>query len=156
MRMRILCIGESKALYLKEGEADFVGRLKHYTPFTLEMIRAVRHSKSESGDQIQKEESELLLKKIESDSTVVALDPNGKSFTSESFAAKISAWQNQGKREILFIIGGPLGLHPSLLSRADLILSLSKMTFTHDMARLILLEQLYRAYTILKGEKYHK
>ena len=156
MRIRMLCIGESKVLYLREGEEDFLNRLKHYTDLQIGLVRPVRHAKSKSDEQILKEEADLILEKTGQSGFVVALDSRGKMFTSEQFASRILDWQNQGMREIIFVIGGPLGLHANVLNRADLVLSISKMTFTHDMIRLILLEQIYRAYTILKGEKYHK
>jgi len=156
MRIRIVCIGESKLSYLKAGEQDFVGRLKHYTSVEVKQIRPIKHVKSKPQDQILQEEASLILNKLQGSSLNVALDSQGRMFTSEQLARQISNWQNQGKRDVVFIIGGPLGLHKNLLERADLMLSISRMTFTHDMIRLILLEQIYRAYTILKGEKYHK
>ncbi|NQT27938.1 23S rRNA (pseudouridine(1915)-N(3))-methyltransferase RlmH [candidate division KSB1 bacterium] len=156
MHISVLCIGESKASYLKEGEKDYMNRLKHYTQIRIEQIRPVRHNKSKSEAQILKDESDLLRQKITVSSFIVTLDSKGKEFSSEMFAEKISNWQVQGKREILFVIGGPLGLHSTILKQADLIMSLSRMTFTHDMVRLVLLEQIYRAHTILRGEKYHK
>lgn len=156
MRIQILCIGESKAFYLKEGEQDYINRLTHYIPLRLNRIQPVKHMRSKSADQIRKEESDALLKKIRPDAYVVALDAAGKALSSEAFANQLSVWQNQGRKEIVFVIGGPLGIHASLLNHADRILSLSRMTFTHDMVRLILLEQIYRAFTILRGEQYHK
>jgi 23S rRNA (pseudouridine1915-N3)-methyltransferase len=102
------------------------------------------------------EEGKQLLSKIEKKAFVVALDPTGSALTSEQLAEKIELWENQAYPIIIFLIGGPTGLSNEVQERADFILSLSQMTFTHEMARFILLEQLYRAFSIKAGSKYHK
>lgn len=156
MRIRILCIGESKAPYLKEGEKDYLSRLGHYAQVGIERLRPIKHCKSKPEGQILQEEAALVLKKIGTSGFVAALDRAGEFLTSIQFSKMISDWQIRSEREVVFVIGGPVGLHDSVLDRANLILSLSAMTLTHDMVRLVLLEQIYRAYTILRGEKYHK
>jgi len=109
-----------------------------------------------SNGVLKQKEAALLLAKLVPGSTLVALDAKGVQYTSTEFSQLINRWEGMGVRHVSFVIGGPLGLDESLLKRADHRVSLSKMTFTHDMVRLFLLEQLYRAYTIKAGEKYHK
>jgi len=142
--------------YFLEGEADYLKRLKHYSRVEIQWVRSEKIVGSRSTDEILSVEGERLMNKIPPDSTLVALDRRGKGLTSEGLASMILKWQNRSIKEVVFLIGGPLGLSNTLLSRADVVLSLSKMTFTHEMVRLILLEQLYRSFTILRGEKYHK
>ena len=156
MIIRILGVGDTKLSYLKEGESDFLSRIAHYTMVKSEWLKSPKIGKNETADQIRKKEAEILMSRCTDASFVVALDVAGKQQTSEDFAKTISDWMSRSIREAAFIIGGPFGLDASILRRANQVLSLSRMTFTHDMTRLILLEQIYRALTILKGEKYHK
>lgn len=154
MQISILGIGETKSQYLKEGEKDFLKRLKHYCPVNTQWIRG-NTKRSSSGVQLT-EEAKLLETKLNGDEYLVILDVRGEQMSSETFSKRLERWRIESRRKVCFIIGGPNGIAPALLKKADLVISLSKMTFTHDMVRLILLEQLYRAFTILKGEKYHK
>lgn len=101
-------------------------------------------------------EGMLMLQAVPQGALIVALDAKGKQFTSEGFARKLADWEMQGVKQVCYLIGGPDGQSDQVLQNADLLLSLSQMTFTHDMARMLLVEQLYRAYTINAGEKYHK
>ncbi|MEN8190220.1 MAG: 23S rRNA (pseudouridine(1915)-N(3))-methyltransferase RlmH [Thermodesulfobacteriota bacterium] len=155
MKLELLFLGKTKAPYLQEGIDDFAGRLRHYCNLALTILK-VKKKKGGSGEQEKKEEGRLLLDNVDPGTVKVVLDAGGRSLSSEGLAEQISRWQNQGVKQVSFLIGGPLGLSDEVISRADLLLSLSRMTLTHDMARLILMEQLYRAYTIKAGEKYHK
>ncbi|MDA8164860.1 MAG: 23S rRNA (pseudouridine(1915)-N(3))-methyltransferase RlmH, partial [Desulfobacteraceae bacterium] len=113
-------------------------------------------SPQEAEEKIREEEGKLLLAKMSQPSFMVALDPGGRQVSSEDLAGMVGSWQETGHRCVSFLIGGPVGLDPKLVARADLSLSLSRMTFTHDMARLLLVEQLYRVFTIRAGTGYHK
>ncbi len=154
MKYEILFLGKTKETFLAEGIAEYLKRLKHYTRVE---IKTIKSKKMQGPDDIVKEkEGNILLNNIASSSYIVALDSQGKKYTSTGFASMISSWEQSGFKQIVFIIGGPLGLSQEILSKANIKMSLSEMTFTHDMVRLFLLEQLYRAYTIKAGEKYHK
>jgi len=155
MHLKILAVGENKVGYLVQGEADYLHRMKRYCRIEMQWVPGEKIGKKGSKE-VTRIEGEKLLKLVSSPRTAVVLDRRGEMLSSEALAKKIAEWQNEGKREIVFIIGGTLGLSDAVLDRADFVLSLSKMTFTHEMVRLILLEQLYRSYTILRGEKYHK
>jgi 23S rRNA (pseudouridine1915-N3)-methyltransferase len=157
MYIHILCIGETKARYLQEGQQDYLRRISHYCKIDMTLVREGKISKSLSTQELLSNEWTNLLKKIPERYLLVLLDQKrGKMIGSEELAEKFQSYQSNGIGEVVFVIGGPLGLHDDAFKRADEILSLSKMTFTHDMTRLILLEQIYRAFTILRGEKYHK
>lgn len=156
MRLSILGVGAYKSDFLSEGESGFVKRLKRYCQIKVQWVDSRRVSGKRSAGEILSLEGKQLLDRIPEESIVVALDRQGEMLSSEEFSRKIGGWQNQSVKEVIFVIGGPLGLDKSVLEKADLILSFSKMTFTHEMVRLLLFEQLYRAFTILKGEKYHK
>lgn len=151
MKHELLLLGRAKAKFIEEGISDYVKRLNHYTQFSVNLLKG---KKNKANDP--QTEGALLLANVPSGWQIVALDPLGRQFTSEEFADRISTWEGQSVKGVSYLIGGPLGLSDEVRNRADLLLSLSKMTFTHDMARLLLVEQLYRAYTIKNGEKYHK
>lgn len=154
MKFEVLLLGKTKDSFLAHGIDEYCKRLKHYTNITLKTLKA---KKIQGSDKIIKEkEGELLLANIPQSAFIVTLDQTGRQFSSEEFSREIIKWENSGVKNVSLVIGGPLGLSPQLLRKANLIMSLSKMTFTHDMARLLLLEQIYRAYTIKAGEKYHK
>lgn len=154
--MNIDCIflGPTSEGYLEKGICDFQKRLERYSPVR---VKVVKERKGRLADQVRIDaEGRDLLDQVENKSLIIALDRTGKQFDSEAFASLFQQWQDQNRRAASFIVGGALGLSKEVLSTADLVLSLSKMTFTHEMARLILLEQIYRAFTILAGTKYHK
>lgn len=154
MKYEILFLGKTKDSFLTEGVCEFLKRLKHYTKIAITTIKA----KNIQGPEnlVKKKEGELLLKNIVTSTYLVALDAKGKQFSSTGFSSIINQWEQSGIKSVTFVIGGPLGLSQEVLDKADLQISLSRMTFTHDMVRLFLLEQIYRAYTIKAGEKYHK
>ena len=150
MKIKIICIGKTKRGFLAQGIDEYLLRLKHYT--TLEWIEIQSCVKSKSSSY---EEGKKIRTHIHASAIMVALTEKGKEYTSANFAGWLESEMIKGRREIDFVIGGDQGLAPSLISDAQICLSLSRMTFTHQMTRLILLEQLYRAFTIIRGEPYH-
>lgn len=153
MKHQILLLGKIKDSYIEEGVLEFSKRLKHYANFELKYLK----TKGRKGSQLSTEaEGKILLENVPQGALIVALDIKGKMLSSEQLAQQIMNWENTNTKNICYLIGGPLGLSSEVLDKAHLKLSFSKMTFTHDMVRLLLIEQLYRAYTIKAGEKYHK
>lgn len=155
MKLEFLFLGKTKDNYLEEGITQYCKRLKHYSPLSIKTLKP-RVKKNWSPLQCMEYEAKLLLDNTPKGAIIVALDSRGKQYTSEGMAELIGRWQARGGRQVEFLIGGAYGLHREVLAQADDVISLSKMTFTHDMVRLFLLEQIYRAFTIQKGEKYHK
>jgi len=133
----------------------YMQRLAHYSPVTLEYVKAEKIA-GQPDALIMQNEAERLLKKTAPQDFIIALDKNGVGYTSEEFARFFEQKMLHGSKAIAFLIGGPLGLAPEALKKADMQLSLSAMTFAHELALTLLLEQLYRAFTIIRGEKYHK
>lgn len=156
MRFDFLFLGKTKESYLAAGIDDFASRLRHYTQVEIRYLREKGKRPSEDGLQFKEAEGKLFLEHITRPSLVVALDASGRQVTSENLAELLQRWEEQGHRRLTFLIGGHLGFAPRVHQEADLVLALSKMTFTHEMARLILLEQLYRACSIRAGSGYHK
>ena len=155
MRFEFLFLGKTKEAYLAAGIADYAKRLARYIATDIKILKEKKIKKGESENVLLEKNSEILLQNAQG-SYLVCLDRTGTQMDSLELAAQVERWEMQGQKKITFIIGGPLGLSPAILKKADLILSFSPMTFTHEMTRLILLEQLYRAFTIKAGEKYHK
>ena len=155
MKLLIPLLGKTRESYLDAGIRDYAGRLSRFAPVELPVLRE-RHNRRGSDDAIKLAEAGQLLEQAQGASVRVALDPQGSAPDSEELAALLTKWEEQGAATVCFLIGGHLGLHPSVLEQATLRLSLSRLTFTHEMTRLILLEQLYRAWTIKAGHKYHK
>lgn len=155
MKITFLASGKPGEDYLKEGIAVFEKRLKHYIPFFYHNTVLPRPLKSSSPADQCSQEADMLLKFLRPDDHVVLLDDKGVSYTSVEFAGYLQRLMNAGIRHCVFISGGPFGFDPRLYARAEDTMSLSRMTFTHQMVRLIFTEQLYRAMTILRNEKYH-
>lgn len=155
MRFELLFLGKTKERYLAAGIEEYAKRLAHYVPTDIITVKEKKCKKGVSENLLIAKESESLLQSVQG-SHLVCLDRTGIQMDSRELAACLQRWEMQGQKKISFIIGGPLGLSPAILKKADLVLSLSPMTFTHEMARMLLLEQLYRACTIKAGEKYHK
>lgn len=147
----LLTVGKLKESYWHEACEEYLKRLSPYLKIKVIEIPEIPFGKNIDSQKIKKEEAEKILKYIKEDSYVVALTYEGKKFSSEEFAKKLESWQQQN---LIFIIGGPLGLHESLKNKANENLSLSPLTFTHQMARVILLEQIYRSVMMSKN-KYH-
>jgi len=155
LRFEFLFLGKTKEPYLAAGIADYGKRLARYHPVDIKILKEKKGRKGESGPVLIQREGETLLQNCQG-SFVVCLDRTGRLLDSLELADLVHGWEMQSCKRISFIIGGPLGVSPVVLARADLVLSLSPLTFTHEMSRLLLLEQLYRACTIGAGEKYHK
>jgi 23S rRNA (pseudouridine1915-N3)-methyltransferase len=155
MRIGLLFLGKTKNSYLAAGIDDFCGRLKRYAEVDVRILKEVKPA-SKPDLQVKQEEGALLLSHLGPKSFLVALDPGGEQLSSEKLAVCLEGWQDRGINHLTIVLGGALGLSAKVLEQADLILSLSKMTFTHEMARLLIVEQLYRAFNILSGSGYHK
>ena len=155
MKILLLVIGKTDDEYLITGIKKYVGRLGHYVSFEMKEIPDIRNRKTLSEEQQKKSESFLLLSQFQSGDYVVLLDENGKQFTSVGFSENIEKLMASGNKRIVFVIGGPYGFSQEVYAKANAKMSLSPMTFSHQMVRLIFVEQLYRAFTILKGEPYH-
>lgn len=155
MKITLLVIGKTDEPYLETGIAKYVGRLEHYVPFELKVIPDIKNRKTLSEAQQKKLEGELLLAQFQPGDSIVLLDENGKTFSSRNFSKWIENQMNTGCKRLVFVIGGPYGFSQEVYERANSKISLSEMTFSHQMVRLIFVEQLYRAFTILKGEAYH-
>lgn len=134
---------------------DYVNRLKFYISFTLEVIPDIKNAKNLSEDNQKKLEGDEILKRINPGDELILLDENGKSFTSEGFSELLQKKMNSGLKNLIFVIGGPYGFSDAVYARATSKISLSKMTFSHQMIRLFFVEQIYRAFTILRNEPYH-
>jgi 23S rRNA (pseudouridine1915-N3)-methyltransferase len=154
MKIECVFVGKTSDRYLDDGIIDFSKRLERYAQVSKKIVKDLKSKATDA--EITKIEGQAIVKAVSEDAYWVVLDPQGKNLSSEELAQQISQWQLQNRRIVSFIVGGSNGVSSEVLQRADFKLSLSKMTFTHDMTRLILLEQLYRAYSILAGSKYHK
>lgn len=153
MHIKILAIGKTKRGFILDGLNEYLGRLKHYSKLEWIEISDVKNSKLGIED-LKNAEADLFLSKLSPSDKLILLDENGKQYTSEDFASYINKMQI-ASNNLVFCIGGAFGFSPSMYERADGKLSLSNMTFSHQMVRMLFAEQLYRAFTILKGEKYH-
>lgn len=154
MKTILILVGKTQSKIFKVGIDDYVSRIEHYMPFSITIIPELKNTKSLSEDQQKQKEGELILKEIQPSDTVVLLDEHGADFRSVEYANWLKQKQNTARR-LIFIIGGPYGFSPDVYARANEKISLSRMTFSHQMVRLIFTEQLYRACTIIKGEPYH-
>ncbi len=156
MNIKIIALGKLKEKFLKDGVEEFKKRLIPYATFDIIEIQPVEIKDEHLIGKALDEEADKILSYIKSGSYVITLEIDGKMLSSENFAEKISEITNSGISEIIFVIGSSYGLSPKISKRANFKLSLSKMTFLHQFARLILVEQIYRAFKIIKGETYHK
>lgn len=154
MKIELWVIGKTAFKYLDEGISVYEKRLKHYTSFDLVVIPDIKNPPL-SIEALKTKEGELILNKLTKDDFFILLDENGKQNTSIDFSKFIEQQQMNATKRIVFQIGGAYGFSDAVYARANQKLSLSKMTFSHQMIRLFFVEQLYRAFTILKGEKYH-
>ncbi len=155
MKISLVLIGKTDDTYIKEGFDKFQNRLKHYIKFETIVIPDIKKAKNLSELQQKQKEGELILSKVQTGDFLVLLDEKGKDFTSVQFSEYIQKKMLAATKHLIFVIGGPYGFHESVYQRANQKIALSKMTFSHQMVRLIFIEQLYRAFTILKGEPYH-
>ncbi len=155
MKFIFLFLGKTKERYLDSAVSDFAGRLERYVDVEIVILKE-RYSRNDPEDVIRRIGGEILLAACRDNGLKVALDLSGRHFDSPGLAAVLSEWQERGLRTVYFMIGGHLGLPDTVVRRADLVWCLSRLTFTHEMTRMILLEQLYRACTINAGGRYHK
>lgn len=155
MKLKLLCVGKTNVSFLHEGEKEYQARLTHYCNFERVDIPELKNVKSFSVDQIKNKEGLLILSKLQTTDYLILLDEKGESYSSALFASSLEKKMLQGKNSLVFVIGGAYGFSSSVYDRANELISLSKMTFSHQMVRMIFLEQLYRSFTIMKGEKYH-
>ena len=155
MTITIIAIGKTDNKNLQSLIDDFCKRLKHYVKFNLEVIPDLKNAKHLSEPEQKKREGELLLKKILPTDVLVLLDENGKNLSSEDFANYLQKHMNSGIKRLVFAIGGPYGFSKEVYTSAKGKISLSKMTFSHQMVRLFITEQIYRGFTILRNEPYH-
>ena len=154
MRVTLLTVGKTDIKWVSEGLEVYSSRLPHYIPFELRVIPELKNVSALSKDQIKTAEGKLILKALKDSDDLILLDERGKEFRSVEFADWLQR-KFQNGRDLVFVIGGAYGFSREVYSRAGGMISLSKMTFSHQMVRTIFVEQLYRALTILKGESYH-
>ena len=154
MKIRLIVIGKTTESYLREGIEIYTKRLTHYTDFSLIELDEIKGSKKISMDEYRKKEAVKIIPQLNAD-RIILLDEKGKMYTSFGFAKKINKAMIQGIRSMDFVVGGPFGFDDSVRKIAHESLSLSDMTFSHQMIRLFFAEQLYRGMTIIKGESYH-
>lgn len=155
MKLKLILVGKSAFDFVKEGELVYEKRLVHYLPFEKLILPDIKNPKNLSLDELKKKEGELILSKITNQDFLVLMDENGAHFSSTKFASWLEQKVNEGTRSMVFVIGGAFGFSKEVYNRSNQLISLSKMTFSHQLVRVIFLEQLYRAQTILKGEPYH-
>jgi len=156
IKIRIIVVDRTRSPFLAEGEAFYLKRLQNYAQVEWIEVKPVKMTKGRPEEGILRLEGQALIRKRGPNDYLVALDRTGRQYGSEEFAGRLEKAALSAKGGISFMIGGPLGLSRDAMAEADEILSLSKFTLTHEMSRVLLLEQVYRAFTILKGEKYHK
>ena len=155
MKIVFLVIGKTDESYLDTGILKYIKRLEHYVPFEMKIIPDIKNRKTLTEEQQKKAEGELILSNINIGDDLVLLDENGKTFSSVAFSQWIEKQMNIASKRMIFVVGGPYGFSKEVYAKAKFKISLSEMTFSHQMIRLIFVEQLYRAFTIIKGEPYH-
>lgn len=155
MNIKLIVVGKNEQKYLKEALDIYIKRLTHYINFELVVLPDVKNAKNLSVSELKDKEAELILKHSAKADKVVLLDEKGKEFSSVEFSKYIEKQMNASLKTLAFVVGGAFGFSEKVYSQANEKLSISKMTFSHQMIRLLFVEQLYRAFTIIKGEPYH-
>lgn len=155
MKITLLVVGKTTTGYLSHGIDDYTSRLSHYVPFDIRFVQDARNTRNQSEAQQKLSEGRAILSSIDKGDYVVLLDELGREMTSVQFSEYVQKRMSSGIRRVVFVIGGPYGFSQEVYDRANEKLSLSKMTFSHEMVRVIFVEQLYRAFTILNHEPYH-
>lgn len=156
MHIDIITVGKSGRGWVRDAAGEYTQRIGHYATVSVSEVRAERHRKGMSSDKVMAAEAGNLRRAIPQGAYTIALTPGGESVTSESFSLRLADLGLHGRSNLAFLIGGAYGLHPDLIATADWRLSLSPLTFSHDLALVLLVEQIYRAFTILRNEPYHK
>lgn len=155
MEICIISVGRISSSWIYEGINQFEMRIPKYVKYSSIIVPDIKNAKSLSTDALKEEEGKLILQNIGPSDFVVIMDERGKEFTSRNFSDWIQKQMNSGRKRLAMVIGGPFGFSKQIYERADSKISLSQMTLTHELAKLFLVEQIYRALTILKGEPYH-
>ena len=155
MKITLLVVGKTATSYLRQGIDDYTARITHYAPFGIDYVADIKNSRKLSPEQQKVAEGKLILSAIDRSDYVVLLDERGKEFTSTQFAEQIKRRMLSGVKRLVFVVGGPYGFSPEVYERANEKMSLSQMTLPHELVRLMFVEQLYRAFTILNHEPYH-
>lgn len=155
MKTVLLAIGKTDEEYLEYGIKKYSERIGHYAPYEMKILPDVKRGKQISEAQQKKQEGQMILKEIVGGDVLVLLDEAGKEYTSRGFSEFYQQIANSGAKRLVFVIGGPYGFSDDVYAKCQYKISLSKMTYSHQMVRLIFTEQLYRAHTIIKGEPYH-
>lgn len=155
MTIKLIAIGKTDSKALLQLISEYENRLKHYVKFELEIIPDIKNTKNLSETQQKEKEGVLILKNLSNTDVLVLLDENGKQFSSVDFSGYLQKKMNAGLKQLVFVIGGPYGFSTDVYNKAQGKISLSKMTFSHQMVRLFVVEQVYRAFTILRNEPYH-
>ena len=155
MKIKLIAIGKTDEKFLEEGIEKYLKRLKHYHPFEFIIIPDIKQGGKLQAEQLKEAEGKLILQKVQEGDFLILLDDKGKHYSSPEFAAFLQKKLNTVTTNLIFVIGGAFGFSAEVYQRANDKLSLSKMTFSHQMVRLFFTEQLYRGFTILRGEKYH-
>ena len=155
MKIKLLAVGKTDDKNLIQLIEMYQNRLKHYIKFELEIIPDIKNAKNLSEKQQKEKEGELILNKLENSDQLILLDDKGKQYSSIEFSQFLQKKMNSGIKQLVFVIGGPYGFSEAVYKKAQGKLSLSKMTFSHQMIRLFIVEQIYRGFTILKNEPYH-
>lgn len=155
MKLTLLVIGKTDKAYIKEGMTEYNKRLKHYINFKIEVIPDIKKAKNLTVENQKIKEGELILSRHSSGKEFHLFDEKGDMYSSREFARFLEKKMVSGLKELVFVIGGPYGFSSSVYEKANSKISLSRMTFSHQMARLLCVEQIYRAFTILNGEPYH-
>lgn len=155
MKIKLITVGKTNKSYFLEAEQEYSKRLAKYIQFEKTELPDVKNAKNLSENQLKTEEGKIILSKLDKSTFLVLLDENGKEFTSSGFATWIREEMNRGHKSITFVIGGAYGFSDEVYAQAKLKMSLSQMTFNHQMVRSFFIEQVYRAFTILNNEPYH-
>lgn len=155
MKVLLLAIGKTSTRFVADGIAEYCKRLSRYIPFEIKCLNDAKNTRNLNESQQKQKEGQMILAALAPQDYVVLLDEHGREFTSMEFAAYMERKMQSVPKQLVFIIGGPYGFSPEVIARANEKLSLSKMTFSHEMVRMFFIEQLYRAMTIINNEPYH-
>ncbi len=155
MKLSIICMGKTRERFVQEGLAKYLRFLKPYADVEIRELREEKIQDLKDAPAVRKKEAEKIFKAVRAGALLVALDERGQEFTSHDFARFMNSALENGVREMAFVLGGAMGLDEAVTGKADKVIAMSRWTLTHEMARLVLLEQLYRAFTIITGKTYH-
>lgn len=155
MEIVLLTVGKTQTGFVKDGIENYVARLRHYVAYSIIEVPDVKQAGRLPEQKQKEEEGKAILSRLATSDLVILLDERGKEYSSMEFATRMESWMAGGRKRIVFVVGGPYGFSQAIYERADGKVSLSRMTFNHEMVRLFFTEQIYRAMTILRGEPYH-